>query len=138
MDTQPPSSPPTPPSSPESESHPPNAQEKQWKLILHLSALVGAVIPFGGNVIAPLVVWLIKKVEIPALETEGRKVLNFQISYLIYMLAAALVFSVTSCLMVTALLPIAVGIAWLIFTIIGAIKVSNDEPYTFPLSLKLL
>lgn len=138
MDTPPPVNPePTPPLPP-TLLPPSSPEEKQWTVILHLSALLGIFTPAVLNVVAPLVVWLIKKPEIPALEEEGKKVLNFQISFSIYMIAAGLIFAVTSCLFFTIILPIAVWIAWLVITIIGGIKASNGEPYVFPMTLKLL
>src|SRR3954470_12259895 len=40
----------------------PNA--RTWGMLAHLSGLAGFIIPFG-SVIGPLVVWMIKKEEIP-------------------------------------------------------------------------
>lgn len=138
MDTPPPATPeptPNPPANvpPVPPTPPCSPDEKQWKVILHLSALSGFIIPFG-NIIGPLVIWLIKKPELPAIEPEGRKVLNFQISYTIYMVLAAL--SIYVCVG-AVLLPI-VAIIWLIFTIIGAVKVSNGENYEFPFTIRML
>lgn len=133
METPPPVSPePLPPS-----PGPVDPSVQQWKVILHASAFSGLIIPFG-NILGPLVVWLIKKTEIPSLEAEGRKVLNFQISYLIYGVVAFIIAMVGSCLYVPVVLPIIVGVAWLVFTIIGTVKTSNGEDYTFPYVLKLL
>lgn len=108
--------------------------DRQWKVILHLSGLCGLIIPYVGNILGPLVVWLMKKEEMPALEPEGRKVLNFQISWSIYIFLASL--SLFFC--VGAFLLPVVGLAWLVLLIIGAVKASNGEPYTFPLTIKML
>lgn len=108
--------------------------ERQWKIILHLSALLGCAVPFFGNIIGPFVVWIFKKEELPGLEPEGRKVLNFQISWSIYLILAGL--SMFFCIG-TVLLPV-VGLAWLVFVIIGTVKVSNGEAYDFPLTIKFL
>jgi uncharacterized Tic20 family protein len=130
MDTTPPAVPePTPP------TPQPSPDEKQWKVILHLSALAGIILPSCGNIIGPLVVWLIKKPEIPALDAEGRKVLNFQISAAIYIFVSSLIGFLTCFL---AFLPIIVVIWWLIYTIIGAVKTSNNESFEFPLTIKML
>lgn len=112
---------------------PTGTDERQWLSILHLSALAGLVIPCG-NVVGPLVVWLIKKTEFPGLDAEGRKVLNFQISYAIYMILAA----VAICVWVGMVLLPVIYILWLVFTIIGAVKASNGEPYEFPMSIRML
>ena len=43
---------------------PVNKDENMWAMFCHLSALVGFVIPFG-NIIAPLIIWTLKKDEYP-------------------------------------------------------------------------
>ena len=112
--------------------------EKQWTVLLHLSGLVGLLIPVLGGVIAPLIIWLLKKDQIPSLDPVGRQVLNFQISYAIYGAAAWIVAMSASCLVVPIAFPFIVGIAWLIFNILGGIKASNGEAYTYPLTIKFL
>jgi len=131
MDTPPPAIPPlsTPPN-----PSPISPDERQWKVILHLSALLGLVTPSCGNIIGPLIVWLIKKQDLPALDAEGRKVLNFQISYTIYMIIAG----ATVCIWIGWVLLPLIFILWLVFTIIGAVKVSNGEPYEFPFTIRML
>ena len=37
-----------------------------------------------GNVIAPLVVWLMKKDQMPFVDDQGKEAINFQISMVIY------------------------------------------------------
>ena len=60
-------------------------QERQWALICHLSALSGYVIPFG-NLIAPIIIWSMKKDEFPMVDAHGKEVINFQISMTIWMI----------------------------------------------------
>lgn len=133
MDTPPPITPePLPPASPSGPS------TKQWKVILHVSGLAVFILPFAGNIFAPLIIWLLKKDTNPELDAEGRKVLNFQISYTIYMVAAGILAVFAGCLLVPYIFPPIVGIAWLVFTIIGTVKASNGENYEFPFTLKLL
>lgn len=107
---------------------------RQWKVILHLSALCFFIAPGFGNILGPLVVWLLKKDQLPDLEPEGRKVLNFQISWSIYMILAGL--SWFFC--IGAVLTPVVVLVWLVILIIGAVKTSNGEAYTFPLTIKIL
>ncbi len=82
-----------------SNSSPSDAAAKQWAAILHFSALAGFVFPFG-NILAPLIVWQVKKAELPGLEAIGKSVMNFQISYMIYGIAATVIGIVGSCLYV--------------------------------------
>jgi uncharacterized Tic20 family protein len=54
------------------------------------------------------------------------------------MIAAVIIAAVGSCLIIPIILPFAVGIAWLVFTILGGVKTSNGENYEFPLTIKML
>lgn len=112
--------------------------EQQWILFLNLSALAGLVIPALGHIVGPLVIWLIKKPDSSAIDAAGRNVLNFQISWTIWMVVSAVLAAFGSCLVVPIILPVGVFIAWLVFVIIGSIKASNGEAYTFPLTIKML
>ena len=112
--------------------------EQQWIVFLNISALAGFVLPSLGHIIGPLVIWLVKKPESAAIDAAGRNVLNFQISWTIWMIVAVVIAAVGSCLVVPIILPVAVGIAWLVFVILGTLKASNGEPYTFPLTIKML
>ena len=125
----------TPAPVPQPPAQPPSSElsSNQWAVITHLSALAGLVLPVG-NILAPLVLWLVKKAEVPSLDQVGKDVLNFQISWSIYLLLSGL--SMFFCIGVV-LLPVA-AIAWLVFLILGTIKASNGERYNFPLTIKFL
>lgn len=108
-------------------------QEKVWAMFCHLGALGGAIIPFG-NIIIPLVIWLIQKKESALVDREGKKSLNFQISMTIYALVSAiLVFVVIGIFLLWA-----IAIFSLVAVIIAAIKTNNGEDYKYPLSLTLI
>ena len=68
----------TPPPPP---SGSPNAEERQWAMFAHLSAIVGALI--GLSFLGPLVVWLVKKETMPFVDDQGKEALNFNIMLLI-------------------------------------------------------
>ena len=125
----------TPAPVPQPPAQPPSSElsSNQWAVITHLSALAGLVLPVG-NILAPLVLWLVKKAEVPSLDQVGKDVLNFQISWSIYLLLSGL--SMFFCIGVV-LLPVA-AIAWLVFLILGTIKASNGERYNFPLTIQVL
>jgi hypothetical protein len=109
-------------------------EEQNWAMICHLSALAGFLIPFG-NLLGPLLVWLIKRAEMPLVETNGKEALNFQITVTIAMAISGLLIFV---LVGFVLMPIVV-IGALVLTIMAAVKVSNGEfDYRYPWSLRLL
>jgi uncharacterized Tic20 family protein len=58
-------------------------EQKQTGMFLHLSQLINLILPFGG-IIAPILIWQLKKEEIPALDAHGKMVVNWIISSLIY------------------------------------------------------
>jgi len=117
---------------------PSDGELRQWTVITHVSPLIGLVVPVAGNIAAPLIIWLIKKPELPGLEPVGKTVLNFQISWSIWMLIASAIGFAASCLIVPLLLPLGVAVAWIIFTAMGSMKASNGEPYEYPLTIKIL
>jgi uncharacterized protein len=134
--------PPAPPSLPPQTSAP-ASDEHTWALVLHLSALLhllGGTLP-GTNILGPLVIWLLKRSDSPYLDEVGKRVLNFQISWAIYFTVAWLVAGMLMIVFVGFLLVplIAIAfIAWLVFTIIGAVRQSNRESYEFPLTIQFL
>ena len=111
----------------------PSADDKQWGMFAHLSALSGVVIPFG-NIIGPLVVWQIKKDTLPFAADQGKEALNFNITMLI---AAFIGFLLTFVLIGLVLLPL-IGIAWLVFTILAGIKANEGVAYRYPFALRLI
>ena len=128
----PPPPPPLPPA-PESSPGTPSAEARQWALFAHLSALAGLIIPFG-NIIGPLIIWQVKKAEFPFVDDQGKEALNFNITAAIAFLVAM---ALTLVLIGVLLLPV-VGIGWLVFTIIAAIRANNGETYRYPVTLRLI
>jgi uncharacterized protein len=56
-------------------------EERNWALAMHLAGVVGIlIIPPVGNIIAALVLWLIKRNESDFLNQCGKEALNFQLT----------------------------------------------------------
>jgi uncharacterized Tic20 family protein len=108
-------------------------QEKTWGMFCHLSALSGFIIPFG-NIIGPLIIWLLKKDESPYVDQQGKESLNFQISVMIYLIISAILIIVV----IGIFLMIAIGIATLILIIVAAIKANNREEFQYPLTIRFI
>lgn len=108
-------------------------QTRQTALFLHLSQLAGLIIPFAGH-IAPLVIWQIKKDELPLIDVHGKNVMNWIISEIIYaFVCVILCFLVVGLLLVVPLLVIAI-----VFPIVGAIKANNGQVWKYPLAITFL
>ncbi len=118
---------------------------RNWAIGCHLSALAFYVgIPLG-NVLGPLIIWLIKKNEYDWVDEQGKEALNFQISFTIYFLAGGIltmIFAITLVLIpIAIILGLLLGvlvIADLVLIIVAAIKTSNGEAYKYPLSLRII
>ena len=112
---------------------PENRDERMWAMFCHLGALIGFIIPFG-NIIAPLVLWTLKKEEYPLVNDQGKESLNFQISMTIYIIASIILIFVV----IGIILLILLGIFSLIVIIIAAIKANEGEKYRYPLTIRFL
>jgi len=107
--------------------------EKQMGLFLHLSQLLNVLIPFGG-VIAPIVLWQMKKDEMPALDAHGKMIVNWMISGLIY----GVVSFILTFFIIGLLGFLALAIMGIVYPIIGGIKANNGELWEYPLTIKFL
>jgi len=111
----------------------PTQDERTWGMIAHLSAFAGLVVPLG-NVIGPLVIWLARRDQSAFVRTEAKEALNFNISVVI----GAAVCGVLVYVFIGILLGLALFIAWLVMTIIAAIRASEGFNYRHPVSLRLV
>lgn len=107
-----------------------DAQTRQWAMILHLSQLAGIIVPLAGLVV-PIVIWQVKKKDLPGLDVHGCHAANWIITELIL----AIIFTVLILVFVGVPLLIALGLTGIIFPIIAAIKGSNGEVWRYPLSI---
>lgn len=102
-------------------------------VVMQLLGFAGFIFPFG-NIVAPLVLWLVKRAESPLLDRTGKEVVNFQISYTIYAAVAGVLCFVLVGFLV---LPV-IFILWVVFMVIAAVKTGNGEEYRYPLTIRLL
>ena len=107
---------------------------RNWGMFCHLAAAAFFALPGFGNIIGPLIVWLIKREEHPFIDEQGRESLNFQISMSIYALLAA----PTMCLGIGFILLPAILIIDVVFTIIACMKASNGISYRYPLTIRFV
>jgi uncharacterized Tic20 family protein len=127
---------PPPAPSPNQPPSPDSPEARRWITILHVSALSGFLIVGLGQILVPLVLWLIKKNDVPGLDAAGKEVLNFQISWTLWWFLSWGLFAVGWCLILPILAPAAVLIAWVVLGANGAIKASNGVSYRFPLTIR--
>ena len=117
-----------------------SAEERQWGLFGHLSALTGLFTGGIGNIVGPLVIWLIKKDTMPFAADQAREALNFNITLALVGVVLFLITLVTFGLGAVLTMPVGLllGIAWLVLTIIGAMKANDGVAYRYPFALRLV
>ncbi|MEI6706156.1 MAG: DUF4870 domain-containing protein [Methylococcales bacterium] len=109
-------------------------EARQWAMFLHLSQLAGfTVLPLLG-LIAPIIIWQIKKEQYPSIDEHGKAVVNWIISELIY---GAIGFMLLFVLIGFPILGI-LGILGLVFPIIGGIKANNGELWHYPMTINII
>ena len=123
----------------------PSAEERQWAMFAHLSALLGGLLTSGwggsfGFFIGPLVIWLMKKDTMPFVNDQGKEALNFAIT--VSIICVALLMLTILSLGIGALLTIplflAVGITALVLVIMAAIKANEGVAYRYPFAIRLV
>jgi uncharacterized Tic20 family protein len=115
-------------------SAPPTQDERTWGMIAHLSAFAVFVFPLGGNILAPLIIWLTRRDTSAYVEMEAREALNFNISVALgWIVCGSLVFA-----LVGIPLGAALFLYWLVMAIVAAVKASEGVGYRYPFSLRLV
>ncbi|KPV98683.1 DUF4870 domain-containing protein [Pseudoalteromonas sp. P1-8] len=108
-------------------------EQRTWAMFCHLSALAGLLFPFG-SVIGPLIVWLVKREEMPLVAEHGRKSLNFQLTMMIaYIVCFMLMFVVVGVI----LLPL-VALFSLIMVVVSAIKANDGKEVKYPMAIEFI
>ncbi len=97
--------------------------DKDSKILSTLLHVFG-VIPMG--VVATFVIWHLKKEEFPAIDSHGKKAMNFQLTFLIITFLLVPVFGI----------GILVYAMRLIFSLLAATKAYQQEAYEYPLAFK--
>lgn len=112
---------------------PRTTNERNSAMFCHLAALAGYFIPFG-NIIGPLIVWMLKREESPYIDFHGKAAVNFQISMTLYLIFAAMLII----LLIGIFMLIALAILNLILVIIASVRANSGEYYEYPLSIRFI
>ncbi len=108
--------------------------ERNWALFAHIAAFGAFVVPVAGSIVGPLIIWTLKKDEMPFLDFHGRESLNFQISMMIYMVISFILCIVLIGFFFLWLVPV----IDFIFVVIAAIKASDGQYYRYPFTIRFL
>ena len=109
-------------------------------MFVHLSILIGFVIPFFG-LIVPIVVWITKGGKDDLAVANAKEAINFQITTILWtLLVVGLVllgFKVFPLFFVAGALGVALALAFVILPIVAAIKANGGDEYRYPLTVHI-
>ena len=113
----------------------------KWSPFLHLSALLGFVIPFA-NIFMPLFIWLAFRHENHQIDLHGKSALNFQISITIYSILFVGLLFVSLMVWIPKVVISSFFIIYFLFClvdlfviIVAAVKASSGKAFTYPISM---
>ena len=107
--------------------------DQNLAVIIHLSLLLGIVVPFGGYA-ATLLLWLFKKDSSEYVNAQGKEAVNFMLNIIIVGTAAMLL-----CVMLIGfLLMVPLVIVAFVMPVIAALKTSKGEIYKYPWVYRLI
>lgn len=105
--------------------------QNTFMMIMHLSQLAIFLAPIVGIAI-PILMWVLQKDNNPTVDKQGKDIINFNISFLIYSAVLALT-------IVGAPLVIVLVIAYIILVVKTSINANNGKVYVpYPLTIQFI
>jgi uncharacterized Tic20 family protein len=111
----------------------PTREERTYAMLCHILAIPATLVPFG-HIVAPLVIWLMKRESSAFVDNQGREAVNFQITITIAFIVAGLLCFV----FVGMLLVPLVALTWLICSILAAVRANDGIAYRYPFTIRLI
>jgi len=102
-------------------------ETNQWSMIIHFSILAGWAIPIAG-LIVPILIWQLKKDDLPGIVPHAHIVLNWIITSLVY----GVICLILSLVLIGLLGFMVLGLVTIIFAIIGGLKANDGEVWEYP------
>jgi uncharacterized Tic20 family protein len=102
-------------------------QTRQWAMFIHFSVLAGWVIPLAG-VVVPVLLWQIKKDELPGIVPHAHVVLNWLVSSFVY----GVICFILMFIFIGLIGFVVLGLATLVFSLYGGIKANEGELWEYP------
>ena len=100
----------------------------------HLCQLLTYISGFGGLVV-PLILWLTQKDKVVGMDIQGKQIVNFQISLIVYCILSIPLIFVFGLGILTL---ISISILSVVIPIVNAIKVNNQEPPVYFINITFI
>ena len=121
----------------------PSQSDRQWAAGAHAAALTAALLTSWvagvAGAVAALAVWMLVRDKSEFAAAHAKEAVNFNLSMFIYAVASILlvVFTLGIGLLVALPLWIALGLAWIVCTLIAAFKAYDGQSYRYPVTIRL-
>ena len=111
----------------------PEKEQRTWGMLCHLLGFTGYLVPFG-NILGPLIIWLIKKDEMPFVDDQGKEALNFQLSFILALFVSGIL-----CFLLIGFFLIGVVVIYqIIATIVACIQANEGVYYRYPYTIRFI
>ena len=107
--------------------------ERTYCMLIHFSVFAVYAVPIAG-LIVPIVLWQLKKNEMPSVDAHGKMVINVILSFILY----GVVFIALTFVLIGIPLLIALSIAGIVLPIIGGIKANDGVLWQYPLVINFV
>jgi len=111
----------------------PNKEERTWAMLCHLCIVAQIFVPI--LILGPLLIWLIKGDQLPFVKTQGKEVLNFQITLF---LAGIVCWVLVLAFGLGFILMGVLGIYSIVVGVIGAVKTNEGVAYRYGFNWRLI
>jgi uncharacterized Tic20 family protein len=111
----------------------PGKEERTWAMLCHLCIVAQIFLPI--LILGPLIIWLVKGDEMPFVKSQGKEVLNFQITLFLASIACwVLVLALGLGFILMGIL----GIYSIVVGVIGAVKTNEGVAYRYGFNWRLI
>jgi uncharacterized protein len=126
-------------------------QVRTWSMLVHLAALAVFIFP-PGLVLGPLIVWQIKKNELPEIDRHGKEAVNFQLTILILNIILGIIligtlgaaffwrspFYLFSAGFGLGTILWIINIIAIVLAVVAGLRANNGEFYRYPIAIRFI
>src|SRR5262249_34553620 len=115
------------------------ADDRQWGMFCHLSALLGLLVG-GLTFLGPLVCWLMQNDQSKFVDYHGKEAMNFHLNILTYgvILVAITVVTWGCAGIATVPLLIALGVYAIVMPILAGLQANEGKYYVYPATFRMI
>ena len=104
-------------------------------MFCHIAAFAGLSAPLVGNILAPFVLWRLKRRDDPFIDYNGKQAINFQISMSLYALVLLLISIAVPPFSIVSFVLVAI---WVFGIIRASIRTNRGIEFRYPLSFRFM